>query len=140
MVRLDEPAVGFYALNGESVITFPEDQTKERICEVLEVIREQNPTGRILLVLDNLFSHTCEYTRRRATQLGIDLVFLPVGSPDLNPIESVWKSLKWEASPMIVESAEEFRALVSGLFERLTSRVSFAGKWIDRFLDLQKLS
>ena len=140
LVRLDEPAVGFYALNGESVITFPENQTKERICEVLEVIREQNPTGRILLVLDNLFSHTCEYTRRRATQLGIDLVFLPVGSPDLNPIELVWKSLKWEASPVIVESAEEFRALVSGLFERLTKRVSFAEKWIDRFLDLQKLS
>lgn len=139
LVRLDEPAVGFYALNGESVITFPEDQTKERICEVLEVVREQNPTGRILLVLDNLFSHTCEYTRRRATQLGIDLVFLPVGSPDLNPIESVWKSLKWEASPIIVESAEEFRALVSGLFDRLTERVSFAGEWIDRFLDLQKL-
>ena len=41
---------------------------------------------------------------------------------------------------MIVESAEEFRALVSGLFERLASCVSFAGEWIDRFLDLQKLS
>ena len=34
--------------------TFPKDQTKEQICEALEVIREQNPTGRILLVLDNL--------------------------------------------------------------------------------------
>ena len=26
----------------------------------------------------------------------IDLVFLLVGSPHLNPIEHIWKSLKWE--------------------------------------------
>ncbi len=54
----------------------------------------ENPASRILLVLDNHFAHTCEYTRRRAHNLGIDFVFLPVGSPDINPIEQVWKSLK----------------------------------------------
>ena len=121
-----EPTVGFYALNGASVVEFPENQEKEQICECLERIREQNSVERILLVWDNFSSHICPYTRRRAHQLGIDFVFLPVGSPDLNPIEPVWKSLRWEASPLIVESAEEFRALVTGLFERLTNRVSFA--------------
>jgi transposase len=142
LVRHDEPTVGFYALNGESVVSFPEDQTKERICDCLERIREQNPAPRILLVLDNFSSHICEYTRRRAHQLGIDLVFLPVGSPDLNPIEPVWKSLRWEASPLIVESAEEFRALVTDLFDQLTNRLSFAQSWINEFLGahLQNLS
>ena len=142
LVRQDEPAVGFYALNGESVVSFPDNQEKEQICTCLERIREQNPAARILLVLDNLSSHICEYTRKRAHQLGIDLVFLPVGSPDLNPIEPVWKSLKWEASPLIVESAAEFRALVSDLFEQLTTRLSFAKGWIENFLGdhLQKLS
>ena len=142
MVRQDEPAVGFYALNGESVVSFPENQEKEQICDCLERVREQNPAGRILLVLDNFSSHICEYTRRRAHQLGIDFVFIPVGSPDLNPIEPVWKSLRWEASPLIVESAEEFRALVTDLFDRLTTRLSFAQSWIDEFLDsrLQNLS
>ena len=134
LVQIFEPAVGFYALTGESVVSFPEDQTRERICECLERVREQNPATRILLVLDNHFAHTCEFTRKRAHQLGIDLVFLPVGSPDLNPIEQVWKSLKWEASPLIVESANEFRALVSELFEQLTSQLSFAKSWIDEFL------
>jgi transposase len=142
LVKIFEPAVGFYALNGESVVSFPEDQTKERICECLKRIREQNPTQRILLVLDNHFSHTCEYTRKRAHQLGIDFIFLPTASPDLNPIEQVWKSLKWVASPMIVESAEEFRALVTDLFDQLTNRMSFAQSWINEFLDsrLQYLS
>jgi transposase len=116
LVRHDEPTVGFYALNGESVVSFPENQEKEQICGCLERVREQNPGKRILLVLDNFSSHICPYTRRRAHQLGIDLVFLPVGSPDLNPIEPVWKSLRWEASPLIVESAEEFRALSSQIY------------------------
>jgi transposase len=114
-VNLYEPAVGYYALNGTSVVSFPEDQTKERICECLGGVHEQNPAARVLLVLDNHFAHTFEY-RKRAHQLGIDLIFLPVGSPDLNPIEQVWKQLKWEASPLIVESANEFRALVEELF------------------------
>ena len=53
LVKLDEPAVGFYALSGESVLQFPTTQEKEQICECLEGIREQNPSQRILLVLDN---------------------------------------------------------------------------------------
>ncbi len=75
LVHVFEPAVGFYALNGESVVSFPEDKTKERICGCFERILEQNPGKRILLVLDNHFAHTCEYTRKRAHQLGIDNLF-----------------------------------------------------------------
>ncbi len=109
LVKLNEPAVGFYALTGESVLSFPSDQTKEEICLCLEQIREQNPDKGILPVLDNFSSHVCEYTRKRAHQLGIYLVFLPVASPGLNPIEQVWKSLKWEASPLIVlKSSSEY--------------------------------
>jgi len=78
---------------------------KERIYACFEEIREQNPLARILLVLDNFSSHICAHTRKRAHELGIDLVFLPVGSPHLNPIEPVWKRLRWESSPLIEEDA-----------------------------------
>lgn len=44
----ENSAVGFYAINGESVVTFTEAETKERICGVLELVREQNPGRRIL--------------------------------------------------------------------------------------------
>ena len=53
LVKTDSPAPGFYALNGESVLQFPPNQEKERICACFEEIREQNPGQRILLVLDN---------------------------------------------------------------------------------------
>jgi hypothetical protein len=49
-VELDKPmlavrwkSIGFYALVGESAITFRERVTKESICAALERIREQNP-------------------------------------------------------------------------------------------------
>ena len=135
LVKVDTPAAGFYALNGTSVLSFPPDQTKEEICACFEAIREQNPSKRILLVLDNFSSHVCKYTRKRAHELGIDLVFLPVGSPHLNPIEPVWKSLKWVSSPLIVEGEDEYRALLSGLFDQLTEKLSFASSWIDNHLD-----
>ncbi|EMA36811.1 IS630 family transposase [Halobiforma nitratireducens] len=142
LVKLDEPAVGCYTLNGESVLTFPEDQSKENICALLEEVREQNPRSRILLVLDNFSSHICEHTRKRAHQLGTDLVFLPVGSPHLNPIEQVWKVLKRNASPIVVASESAFRTLARRLFNTLTDRPGFAKSWIDQFLRpyLQKLS
>jgi len=139
-MQLHRPVLGFYALNGTSVAVFTEEQTKERICHAFERIREENPNKNILLVLDNFSSHTCEYTRSRARELGIDLVFLPVGSPHLNPIEAVWKSLKWTISPITVSSTDEFCTLVRGVFQQLTDKVSFAAEWIDRFLNIQKLS
>jgi transposase len=66
LVNTEDSAVGFYALNGESLVRWTEDETKERICGVLEQVREQNPGQRILLVLDKHGSHICEYTRKRA--------------------------------------------------------------------------
>ena len=134
LVKIDTPAAGFYALNGESVLSFPPNQKKEQICGCFEEIREQNPGKRILLVLDNFSSHVCKYTRKRAHELGIDLVFLPVGSPDLNPIEPVWKSLKWESSPLIVNGEDEYRKRLDHLFDQLTEKLSFAASWIDNHL------
>ena len=134
LVKVDTPAAGFYALNGTSVLSFPPDQTKEEICACFETVREQNPRKRILLVLDNFSSHICKYTRKRAHELGIDLVFLPVGSPHLNPIEPVWKSLKWESSPLIVDGEDEYRALLDDIFGELTEKLSFAASWIDNHL------
>lgn len=132
--------MGFYALNGSSVAVFTEKQTKERICDAFEQIRAENPDRKILIILDNFSSHTCEYTRERAAELGIELVFLPVGSPHLNPIEPLWKSLKWELSPITVDSTDEFCSLVRDHFQQLTTKVSFAAAWIDRFSNIQKLS
>jgi len=74
-VKVDTPAAGFYALCGESVLSFPPNQEKEETRAYFEKVREQNPGKRILLVLDKFSSHVCKYTRKRVHELGIDLVF-----------------------------------------------------------------
>jgi len=61
--------------------------------------------------------------------------FLPVGSPHLNPIEPVWKSLKWESSPLIVEGEDEHRVPLTDLLDQLTEKLSFTGSWTDNHLD-----
>ena len=131
LVKTEDSAVGFYALNGESTVRWKETEEKERICEVLETVCEQNPGKRILLVLDKHGSHVCEYMRKRAHQLGIDLVFLPSGSPHPNSIEQVWKYLKWTMAPIIVEDEDELHELVKDVFDQLTQRISFARSSVD---------
>ena len=134
LVKTHDSAVGFYALNGESLVTFTEDEKKERICGVLEKVREQNPLAGILLVLDKHGAHRCQDTRKRAHQLGIDLIFIPSGSPHLNLIEQVWDYLKWTMAPIVIEDEDEFKDLVQETFEKITQRISFAKKWCEKFL------
>lgn len=89
LVKTHDSAVGFYALNGESYVTFMEDDKKERICRVLEEIRKRNPGKRILLVLNKHGVQICKYTRKRVHQHGIDPILIRSGSPHFNSIEKV---------------------------------------------------
>lgn len=140
LVTVSWPSFGFYSLNGVSTIAFHRRITQETVCSAFHQIREQNPTRRILLVLDNHSAHRARRTRETANQLGITLVFLPPYSPSLNPIEPVWKSLKRALSPNRVESADQFRALVTKHFLDLTQRHSFANHWIKTFVpNIQRL-
>ena len=70
----------------------------------------------------------------QAARLDIDLVFLPPYSPDLNPIEYIWKSVKRVVSDKFVKSLEDMRMIISGSFLDCSSRLSFARSWIAKFL------
>ena len=85
---------GFYSINGCSVLEFHEHSKKEDVCEFLQSIRKMNPDVDLVIILDNFRSHHAIMTREYAEQNRINLVFLPPYSPDLNPIEYIWKSIK----------------------------------------------
>ena len=49
--------VGFYTINGESLIEFSESNRAEDFIAFLRKIRESNPEKRIVIVLDNFRTH-----------------------------------------------------------------------------------
>jgi len=128
---------GFYAPDGRSVISFMENSKKESVCTFLEEVRANNPDENIVLILDNFRSHRSEATRLKAQELDIRLTYLPPYSPDLNPIEQVWRRLKREISTAAFRTETEFRTIIEKTYKQLSTRVSFAKGWIQKFLPQQ---
>ena len=93
-----------------------------------------NPKVKIVLVLDNFPSHRATVTREKAEELGIVLTFLPPRSPDLNPIEQLWRCLKREISTALFRSEEEFLAIIENAYNQLSRRFCFASNWFLKFL------
>lgn len=101
-------ANAFYALNGNSVIEFKESSKAKDVCEFLESIKEENDCG-IIITLDNSKTHHADITIKKAKQLDMIFVFLPSYSPDLNPLEFIWKSIRKDISKEIIESVTRLR-------------------------------
>ena len=125
---------GFYAPNGSSIAEIMENSKKESTCKFLEEIRKGNPKAKIIVVLDNFPSHRAHVTMEKARELGICLAFLPSHSPDLNPIEQLWRCLKRDISTAFFRSRDEFLAIVMNSFNQLSRKLSFATNWIQKFL------
>jgi putative transposase len=126
---------GFYALNGKSQIAFKENSKQQSVCDFLEQIRVANPEQDIVVILDNFRSHWATKTREKALELNISLVFLPPYSPDLNPIEFIWKSIKRHISPLFIETKEMFLDTIQSVFYTLATSLSFAADWINEYLE-----
>jgi transposase len=126
-------AFAFYSINGRNLIDFMESSKAENVCEFLVKIAEQNLETKIILILDNSRSHHADKTVRKARELKITLVFLPPYSPDLNPVEFVWKTIKREISVRFIQSKEHLRNVIKNEFTKVEKSLSFAKKWIETF-------
>jgi putative transposase len=122
-------------LNGNSVIEFKENSKKEEICEFLGEIISKNPGKRILVILDNFRSDRANATVEFAEENGIELIYLPPYSPDLNPIEFIWKSIKRVISREFIVDLDHMRSIISNNFQIYSSQISLAKRWIEKFLD-----
>lgn len=125
---------GFYPINGKEVVEFMERSTSKHVCEFLQKIRSKNPVKHIILFVDNFQSHISKMTRSCAESLGITLVFLPPYSPHLNPIESIWKSVRRRISQAFISSEWSLKETIRTTFHRLAKKDSFMGGWLDMFM------
>ena len=70
--------------------------TATSVCALLGKIAALGWSAPVTLVLDNARYQRCELVRAAAKKFGIELLFLPSYSPNLNLIERLWKFVKKE--------------------------------------------
>jgi len=68
--------------------------TAETVCELLRLLAGTQPALPITIVLDNARYQKCALVQDLARSLGIELLYLPAYSPNLNLIERFWKWVK----------------------------------------------
>jgi transposase len=64
------------------------------VCQLLQQLRHLTPELPIVLILDNARYQKCALIWAMAYELKIELLYLPVYSPNLNLIERLWKFVK----------------------------------------------
>jgi transposase len=64
------------------------------VVALLDKIHKKYPDTGVTLVMDNASYQRCYFVRDHARNLGVELLFLPSYSPNLNLIERLWKLTK----------------------------------------------
>jgi transposase len=96
----------------------------ESVCLLLRAVAAAATPGLpITLVLDNAKYQKCALVADLAKQLGIELLYLPSYSPNLNLIERVWKFVKAESlRATYYASYEAFTAAIQQCLDELPTK------------------
>jgi len=85
--------ISCFMLNGNDRIAFPNCTKSEKFSQFLVDVMECNPQNRTYLVLDNFATYDAKKVKEKASEPNIELIYLLPYSPDLNPIELLWKNI-----------------------------------------------
>lgn len=126
--------MGFFSTQQQQMHAVVFEQTLDDRCVIAaidDLLLQRNNTLPIVLVLDNAsIHHTVEMkeAQKRWRKQGLRIKFLPPYSPELNPIEMVWKQMKhyW----IRLAAFESFTALRTEVYRVLNAigseyRISF---------------
>ena len=99
-------------------IKIVESTNSETFREFLEEIRRDRP--RLFMVLDNASYHKSKAVRAYVESAGgdVELEFLPPYTPQLNPVETVWRDLKKRLAGRFFRSLDELKAAITAILER----------------------
>ncbi len=92
----------------------------ETVCQLLRQIKKRGFKWPVTLVMDNARYQRCHLVTDLAEALGIDLLFLPSYSPNLNLIERYWKYLKGKL--FRCRSIEKFELFCTSIIDVLEDR------------------
>ncbi len=99
----DARAYGIGAVNdptGEPVMLTRDHKCKPDVAELLRALLERHPTGTIYLTWDNATTHFGGEIDRILKEANgrLVLLYLPTYSPWLNPIEMLWRSMRYNVT------------------------------------------
>lgn len=107
-------------------------------------IRETYPvTQKLHIILDGAGYHRAELIKEWAYVMNIELHYLPPYSPNLNPIERLWKVLNEVVrNNRYFATAKDFREAIKGFFDQTLPEMaeSLAGRINDNFQTLKNAS
>lgn len=130
--------LGAIQLDNMELITKPyKTIDSESVIDFLEDIKIKYPSKKnIYFITDNGPYYTSKAVKGKAVQLGITMTYLPPYSPNLNPIERLWKYMNEKVkNNRFFTSAKEFRESILSFFKdhRPTLSVGLEGRINDNF-------
>ena len=88
----------------------------------------------IVIILDNYRPHHNKEFKKFCELLKIKLIYLPAYTPQYNPIEQVWKSIKRIIYDPTITDREELISIFEKEYYRIIYNKSFYEKWMEKFL------
>lgn len=119
--------LGAYSAKGTELITVTNDAyiNSDTLVELLTAINRLHPDTAITLVMDNARYQRCDKVMAKAKEFGIDLLFLPPYSPNLNLIERLWKFTKKKCLyNRYYETFHQFKAAIDDCLDKVKSTFS----------------
>lgn len=126
--------IGAIELSGLKVVSSEKDKINgDKIIEFLRVLEASEPEkDKIYLICDNAGYHKSKKVKEYLSGSRIELIFLPPYSPNLNPIERLWKFMhkivsnnKWyEDFKSFSEAVDKFFADIPKHQEKLKSLIN----------------
>jgi len=97
--------------------------TATSVCALLQKIASRGTSVPTTLVLDNARYQKCQLVTDAAKALGIELLFLPSYSPNLNLIERLWKFVKKEVlNSRHHQNFQKFQEAIDGCLTDLPTK------------------
>lgn len=88
---------------------------------------------KINIVLDNAKIHKAKMVLKAAERLNINLIFLSPYSPDLSPIEDIWRVIKKIIYKTFYKSVKELIKLFKDIYYEIIDSKTFYENWLDKF-------
>jgi transposase len=112
------------------------------IIDFFGFVKSEYPNNpKIHIILDNGPYNASKETKAAAEEFGIILHFIPVYSPNLNPIERLWKVMNEHTrNNRYFKTASEFRSTMNSFFDKTWPDIaeSMRGRITDNFQTFQK--